>query len=93
MYNKTIEGKQMNIKTITLMDFDWGDFIGAMKVNIRTPPPSSPCRITTSTIASLSCTFGHLFKLNSFTMAITKTDISLAEIKDNRRVIFIPAFY
>jgi len=25
----------MNIKTITLMDFDWGDFIGAMKVNIR----------------------------------------------------------
>lgn len=36
MYNKMIEGKQMDIKTITLMDFDWGDFIGAMKVNIHT---------------------------------------------------------
>lgn len=29
----------MNIKTITLMDFDWGDFIGAMKVNIRASLP------------------------------------------------------
>jgi len=30
-----IGAKQMNIKMITLMDFDWNDFIGAMKINIR----------------------------------------------------------
>lgn len=32
----------MNIKTITLMDFDWDDFIEAIKVNIRARAARSP---------------------------------------------------
>lgn len=43
-----------------------------------------------ATIASLSCTFGYLFKLNSLTTAITKGDISLAEkfIRNNRSNVY-----
>lgn len=74
IYNKTIGGKQMNIKTITLMDFDWGDFIGPMKVNTLAPNYDFQR-------ASLARTFGHLFKLNSLTTAITKADTARASRK------------
>lgn len=85
-HNKTIGGNQMsNIKTITLMDFDWDDFIGVMKVNIHACAVRSP-NYDFQRLVSLSCTFGHLFKLNSLATAITKGDISLAEkfVRNNR---------
>lgn len=54
VYNKTIGEKQMNIKTITLMDFDWDDFIEAMEVNI--------VRLTRRITTSNDCIFKLHFR-------------------------------